>query len=131
MEAVIDVWGTAKAPAVGRPPPKWRTTPRREYPELATREVAPDDEEVFGPAWLVTEERLMEVEVVLLEEHGLTLPPEKQPLRGLDRGAQLNWREGSALRHAEGSGQAGAAQVGPACAHPGSVAEVADSASLR
>ena len=114
MEAVIDVWGTAKSPAVGRPPPKWRTTPRRDYPELATREAAPDDEEVFSPAWplivewrklkdshpnqgkglawLVTEERLMEVEVALLEEHWLTLPPEKQPLYGLDRGAQVNWR---------------------------------------
>ena len=81
---------------------------RRQYPELATREPAEDDEEVFGPAWpliverrelkeshpnkgkslswLVEHERLMEVEVGLLEEHGLTLPPEKQPLRGLDRG---------------------------------------------
>ena len=28
----------------------------------------------------------------MLEDHGLTLPPETEPLRGLDRGAQLNWR---------------------------------------
>ncbi len=34
----------------------------------------------------------MEVELALLEEHGLTLPPENQPLYGLDRGAQVNWR---------------------------------------
>ena len=34
----------------------------------------------------------MEVEVALLEEHGLTLPPETQPLRGLELGSQLNWR---------------------------------------
>ena len=37
-------------------------------------------------------ERILELEVALLEEHGLTLPPETEPLRGLDRGAQLNWR---------------------------------------
>ena len=82
--------------------------------ELATREPAGDDEAAFGPAWplivewrglkdshpnqgkglswLVAEERLMAVEVALLEEHGLTLPPETQPLRGLERGSQLNWR---------------------------------------
>ena len=40
-----------------------------------------------GLSWLVAEERLMEVEVALLEEHGLTLPPETQPLRGLERGS--------------------------------------------
>ena len=28
----------------------------------------------------------------MLEEHGLTLPPETAPLRGLDRNEQLNWR---------------------------------------
>ena len=28
----------------------------------------------------------------MLEEHGLTLPRETTPLRGLDRGEQLNWR---------------------------------------
>ena len=87
---------------------------RRKYPELATREPADDDEAAFGPvwplivewrglkdshpnqgkglSWLIAEERLMEVEVALLEEHGLTLPPETQPLRGLERGSQLNWR---------------------------------------
>ncbi len=87
---------------------------RREYPDLATLEPAYDDEEVFGDAWaliqewrnlkethpdrgggldwLLVEERFMSVELELLEEHGLTLPPETYPLRGLDRGAQVNWR---------------------------------------
>ena len=87
---------------------------RREYPDLATLEPADDDEEVFGAAWpliqewrklkethpdrgvglewLLVEERFMSVELELLEEHGLTLPPERYPLRGLDRGAQVNWR---------------------------------------
>ena len=34
----------------------------------------------------------MSVELALLEEHGLTLPPQTYPLRGLDRGEQVNWR---------------------------------------
>ena len=38
------------------------------------------------------QERLLEVELALLEEHGMTLPPEKQPLRGLDRSGQISWR---------------------------------------
>ena len=105
--------GVEEAPGPVRQPPV-RGASRRKYPELATREPADDDEAAFGPAWplivewrglkdshpnqgkglswLVAEERLMEVEVALLEEHGLTLPPETQPLRGLERGSQLNWR---------------------------------------
>ena len=91
-----------------------KTRLRREFPELATLEPAEDDEDVFGDAWpliqewrglkethpnrgrglewLLEKERLLEVELALLEEHGLTLPPETYPLRGLDRGAQVNWR---------------------------------------
>ena len=114
VEAGRDPQSEQETPSPARRPPRGRPAPRRDYPELATRESAPDDQDVFGPAWplivewrklrdshpnqgkglawLVTEERLMEVEVALLEEHGLTLPPERQPLRGLDRGAQLNWR---------------------------------------
>ena len=94
--------------------PQGKPAPRREYPDLATLEPANDDEEVFGAAWplvrewrklkethpdrgggldwLLVEERFMSVELELLEEHGLTLPPETYPLRGLDRGAQVNWR---------------------------------------
>ena len=34
----------------------------------------------------------MSVELALLEEHGLTLPPQTYPLKGLDRGEQVNWR---------------------------------------
>ena len=105
--------GVEEAPGPVRQPPV-RGASRRKYPELATREPADDDEAAFGPAWplivewrgmkdshpnqgkglswLVAEERLMAVEVALLEEHGLTLPPETQPLRGLERGSQLNWR---------------------------------------
>ena len=97
----------------GRKPPS-KPSMRREHPDLARREPAPDDEEIFGEAWplivewrelkdahpndgkglawLAARERLLVVELALLEEHGMTLPPEKQPLRGLDRSGQVNWR---------------------------------------
>ena len=98
-------------------PPQRKTKLRREFPELVTVEPAADDEEVFGVAWplvqewrelkethpsrgrgrgldwLRRQERLLTVELALLEEHGLTLPPETYPLKGLDRGAQVNWRQ--------------------------------------
>ena len=101
-----------EAPSVAKPSAKAKF-PKRLYPELVTKEPAPDDEEVYGAAWplikewrrlwkthtgvgkglawLETEERVRELEVAMLEEHGLTLPPEKQPLHGLWRSAQLNW----------------------------------------
>ena len=94
--------------------PSSRPRMKREYPDLVTREPAEDDEEVFGDAWplivewrelkdahpnegkglewLAEEERLRVVELALLEEHGMTLPPEKRPLRGFDRDGQINWR---------------------------------------
>ena len=87
---------------------------RREYPELVTLEPDEDDQGVFGDAWpliqewrnlkethpdkgkgltwLVTEERFLAVELALLEEHGMTLPPARFPLRGFDRNGQINWR---------------------------------------
>ena len=93
-----------------RSPPRQR----REFPELVTVDPAEDDEEVFGEAWgliqewrelknshpsrgrglhwLRVEERLLSVELALLEDHGLTLPPETYPLKGLDRSGQVNWR---------------------------------------
>ena len=95
-------------------PAKRRTAPWREYPDLVTREPAEGDEEVFGEAWpliaewrelkdahpvrgrgfewLTDEERLLVMELTLLEEHGMTLPPEKQPLRDFARNGQINWR---------------------------------------
>ena len=93
-----------------------RTSPRlrREFPELVTVDPAEDDGEAFGDAWplvqewrglkqthpnrgkglswLRTEERLLAVELALLEDHGLTLPPETYPLKGLDRSGQTSWR---------------------------------------
>lgn len=84
-----------------------------ECPELVTAEPASDDQEVFGKAWprvqewhelkkaqpgrgrsltwLDREERIRELVVALLEEHGMTLPPETYPLRVLARDSQLSW----------------------------------------
>ena len=103
---------SAEAPAGG--PAKRRTPPWREYPDLVTREPAEGDEEVFGkawpliaewrelkeahpnrgggPEWLRSEECLLVMELTLLEEHDMTLPPEKQPLRDFARNGQINWR---------------------------------------
>ena len=103
------------ANAAGGPANKRKDTPWREYPDLVTREPAEGDEEVFGDAWplvaewrelkdahpirgkgfewLTDHKRLLEMELTLLEEHGMTLPPEKQPLRGFDRSGQINWRK--------------------------------------
>ncbi len=97
----------------GRKPPS-KPSMRREYADLVTREAADDDEEIFGDAyslivewrelkdshpneggglaWLTAQERLLTIELALLEEQGMTLPPEKQPLRGLDRSGQITWR---------------------------------------
>ena len=104
--------GEAAPPRPGQP--RRRATLRREFPDLVTREPAEDDEEVFagawtlivewrelkethpsrggGPSWLATQERLLTVELALLEEHGMTLPPETYPLRGFARDGQTGWR---------------------------------------
>ncbi len=101
-------------PAPGSPGRRSPSRPRRDFPDLVTIDPASDDETVFGAAWLLVqewrrlkdthpdrgmgvdwlrvEERLLSVELALLEDHGLTLPPETYPLKGLDRSGQVNWR---------------------------------------
>ena len=101
-------------PAPGGPGRRSPPRPRRDFPDLVTVDAAADDEAVFGAAWplvqewrelkdthsdrgkgldwLRVEERLLSVELAPLEEHGLTLPPETYPLKGLDRSGQVNWR---------------------------------------
>ena len=83
-------------------------------PEIVTVQPADDDVEVYGDAWpvveewrrrqdghpnrgrtlswLENEERLLVLELAMLREYGLTLPPEKQPLRGFGRNGQTSWR---------------------------------------
>ena len=103
----------AAPPAAGLRPGK-PFTERRVDPEIVRVEAADDDAEVYGAAWplveewrklrvghstqgkslswLMTEERLLVLELAMLEEHGLTLPPEKQPLRGFGRRGQTTHR---------------------------------------
>ena len=109
---------------VSRSQPRIKSTLRREYPDLVTQEPAQDDEEVFGeawplvaewrelkathpnegrgPSWLLAEERLLALELALLEDHGMTLPPASFPLRGFDRNGQVNWRR-TALHDTRGT----------------------------
>ena len=87
---------------------------RRVDPELVTREAAEDDPEVYGEAWplvaqwrelkarhpvqgrslswLIDYERLLVMELAMLEEHGLTLPPAREPVKGLARRDHTRWR---------------------------------------
>ena len=106
--------GSATAPLSGRSSGA-AAAARRRYPDLVTKDPANEDEQVFSDAWPLVEqwrtlwdghpavgkglawvsrrERILALEVAMLEDHGLTLPPETEPLKGLDRGAQLNWRK--------------------------------------
>ena len=119
------------ASGMGRKPPP-RPRLRREYPDLVTLEPAEDDEEVFGEVWpmivewrelkdahpndgkslgwLRTEERFLALELALLEDHGMTLPPARFPAEGLrpQRAGQL--APDGALRHAESAQKAGASE---------------------
>ena len=105
---------TRAAPPVAGLGPKKPFAARRLDPEIVTEEPADDDTEVYGAAWplveewrrlrvdhprqgkslswLVTEKRVLTLELAMLDDHGLTLPPEKQPLRGFGRKGQTNWR---------------------------------------
>ena len=87
---------------------------RRTSPSVVTMEPQAGDEEVYGEAWplvdewrklreshpsqgrglswLVNEERLRELEVVLVGEHELTMPPDTDPWDSLSRRTQVRWR---------------------------------------
>ena len=103
----------AAPPGAGRRPPRPERL-RRADPEVVTEHPAGDDEEVYGAvwplveewrrlraghphqgqslSWLKTQERLLVLELAMLEENGLTLPPETQALRGFGRRGQTSWR---------------------------------------
>ena len=86
---------------------------RREYPELVTREPADDDEEVYAEAWPLvyewrrlelrremgtkldrafTREQIMALEIWMIKDHGLTLPPATSPMHPSEREGHLDWR---------------------------------------
>ena len=105
---------TRAAPPMAGVRSKKRAMLRRLDPEVVTENPAEDDEEVYGDAWplveewrslreghphrgaslswLVTEERLLMLELAMLDDHGLTLPPETQALRGFGRRGQTTHR---------------------------------------
>ncbi len=82
---------------------------------VVTEEAGPGDEDAYGAAWplveewravqaghspqgrgvdwLRDEERLRELEIALIAEHELALPPERYRWDGFTRRAQLRWRE--------------------------------------
>ncbi len=104
---------TRAAPPGDAPRPRRRRI-RRSDPEVVTVHPAEDDVDVYGAAWplvkewrklraghpnrgsslswLTTHVRVLELELSMLEEHGLTLPPETQALRGFARRGQTSWR---------------------------------------
>ena len=101
---------TIEAPARPTRP----TFPRRDYDDIVTVEPAPDDSYVYGKAWplvrqwrmlrrnhpirgrtlswMERQERLLTVELALLNEHGLTLPPDAQPIDDPWRRHVTEWR---------------------------------------
>ena len=116
-------WQTSKSPAeepatVAGMRSRAPVALRRSFPEVVTVEPG-DDTDVYGKAWpvvdewrrlraahpdhgkgvrwLETEARILVLELALLEEHGLTLPPETQPLRGFARRGQTTWRRTALL----------------------------------
>ena len=82
-------------------------------PTVVTSDHVPGDEEVYGEAWPLvdewralemrrevgtkldrarTRERIMELEIAMIEEHGLTLPPATSPMHPSEKSSYLDWR---------------------------------------
>lgn len=103
----------------GEPEAERRAAPWRAYPELVTQEPEPGEEAVYGEAaplivewrqaWrelveaedrlgrAVADERLLELDLVLIEEHELTLPPAEYPWDWADRRREV-WSRTQALK---------------------------------
>ena len=114
--------GTEGAAAGGpeHEPSKGRYVPPREYPQLVTPEAEPDEELVYGDATPVIVEwrkakaefsdllktgtalaqaearmRMLHLEIAIIEEHELTLPPASYPWNWEGRRQQVRRREQS------------------------------------
>ncbi|MDD9994914.1 MAG: hypothetical protein OXS35_04095, partial [Dehalococcoidia bacterium] len=110
--------GESPALAAAEPDPKRKYVPPRAYPQLVTREAEEGEEKVYGDATPViadwreardelreaartgttlarseVRERVLKLEIVLIEKHGLTLPPASYPWDQFDRRDQLWERE--------------------------------------
>ena len=84
-------------------------------PDVVTEESSPWDDELYGDAWplvdgrwrlravhpqdggdmswLKEQQRFLTLELSMSEQHGLTPPPEEEPLRGFARRDQTSWRQ--------------------------------------
>ena len=101
-----------RAPSGRRRRSAWTET-KCEYPELVTRDPAQNDEEVYADAWPLvnewrtlelrrevgtkldrarTRERIMELEIAMIDEQGLTPPPATSPMHPSERENYLGWR---------------------------------------
>ena len=96
----------------GRPVKPIRRSHERPYPDVVMLEALPDDAAVYGAAaemveewrrlrsaYPVTkdrpariEERMLELEIALIDDFELTLPPETYPWDGLSRADEVYWR---------------------------------------
>ena len=82
-------------------------------PRVVTADYAPGDEEVYGEAWLLEDEwraldlrretgtkldrarareRIMALEIAMIDDHGLTLPPASSPMHPDEKRDHLGWR---------------------------------------
>ncbi len=114
---------TEAVPVIGAPridrrdirEPSAAAGPRPATAHVVTEEAGPGDEDAYGAAWplveewravharhspegrgldwLRDEERLRELEIALIAEHELALPPERYRWDGFTRRSQLRWRE--------------------------------------
>ena len=124
--AALEAWRStaAEAPAGETGPERRerpRSVPRRLHPELVTMEAEEGEEQVYGEATAVIVEwrgahaglmrllksgpalrrnavnqRMLELEVALIEEHGLTLPPAMYPWDWAERRDEAWRRRGAA-----------------------------------
>ena len=100
-----------------------RAAARREYPELVTLDPEPGEEQVYGEAtplivqWrkvrddhheardrlgrAEAEERMRELEIAMIEEHKLTLPPARYPWDNFDRRDEV-WSRRQTLARVRG-----------------------------
>ena len=116
-ETMIPLSGTNRTwPRKSQP----RQTFRYSHPSVVTMEAEEGDEAVYSDAWspvqewrtlrlshpyegngicwLVSELRLRKLEVLLIGEHELTLPPDTDPWDSLDRRTQVDWRHQTLAR---------------------------------
>ena len=118
-ERLREMEASRESGEAGQPEQPSQRSTERPYLDVVTAEPLPDDAVVYGEAatlvveWrrrrsahpvtkdrpVRVEERMLELEIELIDEFKLTLPPETYPWDGLSRADQVYWRR-RALRDA-------------------------------